>query len=125
MIRFFDQVKERSWSAPGGFSASWAIGGGIAVGMVVAACHGERSRLQALFKVWKNLHRKSRATGAALADEGAKGVMLVCSPPHQPHKKEKNSYLVTIQVSRYCNSSFHIVAVRFWLLDFQFRYSGH
>ena len=28
----------------------------------------------------------SRATGAALADEGAKGVMMVDSPPHQPQK---------------------------------------
>ena len=31
----------------------------------------------------------SRATGAALADEGVKGVMLVDSPPHQPQKKKK------------------------------------
>ena len=26
------------------------------------------------------------------ADEGAKGVMMVDSPPHQPHTKKKNSY---------------------------------
>ena len=43
----------------------------------------------------QNLHNTSRATGAALADEGAKGVMLVDSPPHQPQKK-KSSLLITV-----------------------------
>ena len=43
-------------------------------------------------------NRCCRATEAALADEGAKGVMLVDSPPHQPHKKEKK---YTISACRY------------------------
>ena len=37
----------------------------------------------------QNLRNTSRATGAALADEGAKGVMLDDSPPHQPQKKKE------------------------------------
>ena len=34
------------------------------------------------------------------ADEGAKGVMMVDSPPHQPHKK--NSYYFSKQVQKTC-----------------------
>ena len=57
--------------------------------------HGERSRSQLLLKSivgrapemdGRTSPDTSRATGAALADEGAKGVMLVDSPPHQPQK---------------------------------------
>ena len=38
----------------------------------------------------------SRATGAALADEGAKGVMMVDSPPHQPQKQKYSKLLLKV-----------------------------
>ena len=38
------------------------------------------------------------------ADEGAKGVMMVDSRPHQPHKKKKkNSYNLGKQVQKHVN----------------------